>query len=196
MQVKMLIIFDYDPETNEYTPIKQEIIEEGENLLKKKSSSKSTIKDDGSTEAEVILEDNKIVLNSKAVELLGAEWEDRISVRYEKIEDHLVPVIGKDDTFGCKGGNKLTKSKTISYRGKANAELSRFGSTFTMTELRDGIFALDGGVIVPVIEEPKKRKDPKIKVVEDERDEVLPTSALLEDESGDAEVSEEFTFEL
>lgn len=193
MQVKMLIIFDYDPETNEYTPISQEVIEEGKNLVK---SSKSAIKDDGSTEAQVILEDNKLVLNSKAVELLGAEWENRISVRYEKQEDRLVPVIGKDEAFKCSSGNKLTKSKTIACRGKANKELSKHGNTFKMVPLREGIFMLDGGVVVPVIEEApkmKRRTDINVKIDEDAKD--LPAEAIL-DADGDTEITEEFTFEL
>lgn len=193
MQVKMLIIFDYDPETNEYTPISQEVIEEGKKLGK---TSKAAIKDDGSTEAQVILEDNKIVLNSKAVELLGAKWEDRISVRYEKQGDRLVPVIGKDEMFNCSSGNKLTKSKTIACRGKANNELSKHGNTFKMVSIREGIFMLDGGIVVPVIEEApkmKRRTDINVKVDEDAKD--LPAEAIL-DADGDTEITEEFTFEL
>lgn len=83
MRVKMLIEFDFDPETGDYTPISREIIEEGAATHKK---AKSVMKDDGSTEPIVILEENKLVLNSKAVEVLGAEWEDRISVIYQNMK--------------------------------------------------------------------------------------------------------------
>ena len=96
MRVKMLIEFDFNPETGEYTPINRTIVNDD---IKK---AKSTIKDDGSKEPIVTLEDNKLVLNSKAVELLGAEWEDRISIIYQKHGNNLVPVIGKDDVFNCK----------------------------------------------------------------------------------------------
>lgn len=83
MRVKMLIEFDFNPETGDYTPISREIIEEGAATPKK---AKSVMKDDGSTEPIVILEENKLVLNSKAVEVLGAEWEDRISVIYQNMK--------------------------------------------------------------------------------------------------------------
>jgi hypothetical protein len=189
MRVKMLIEFDFDPETGEYTPISRTIVNDDT------KKPKSAIKDDGSTEPMVILEDNKLVLNSKAVELLGAEWEDRISIIYQKHENNLVPVIGKDEIFGCKSGNKLTKSKTVSCRGKANTELSKYGSEFKLISLNNGTFIMDGGVKVPYIETTKKKQDPKIKVVEDDNPEVLPLEATLDAEGID-DVTEEFKFEL
>lgn len=193
MRVKMLIEFDFDPETGDYTPISREIIEEGAATPKK---AKSVIKDDGSTEPIVILEENKLVLNSKAVEVLGAEWEDRISVIYQKHEDKLVPVIGKDEVFGCKSGNKLTKSKTVSCRGKANTKLAEHGTEFKLIPLNNDTFIMDGGVDIPYVEDSKKKRvDPKIKVVEDDIPEVLPMEATL-DGDGSEEITEEFKFEL
>jgi hypothetical protein len=189
----MLIEFDFDPETGDYTPISREIIEEGAATPKK---AKSVMKDDGSTEPIVILEENKLVLNSKAVEVLGAEWEDRISVIYQKHEDKLVPVIGKDEVFGCKSGNKLTKSKTVSCRGKANTKLAEHGTEFKLIPLNNDTFIMDGGVDIPYVEDSKKKHvDPKIKVVEDDIPEVLPMEATL-DGDGSEEITEEFKFEL
>ncbi len=193
MRVKMLIEFDFDPETGDYTPISREIIEEGAATPKK---AKSVMKDDGSTEPIVILEENKLVLNSKAVEVLGAEWEDRISVIYQKHEDKLVPVIGKDEVFGYKSGNKLTKSKTVSCRGKANTKLAEHGTEFKLIPLNNDTFIMDGGVDIPYVEDSKKKRvDPKIKVVEDDIPEVLPMEATL-DGDGSEEITEEFKFEL
>lgn len=193
MRVKMLIEFDFDPETGDYTPISREIIEEGAATPKK---AKSVMKDDGSTEPIVILEENKLVLNSKAVEVLGAEWEDRISVIYQRHEDKLVPVIGKDEVFGCKSGNKLTKSKTVSCRGKANTKLAEHGTEFKLIPLNNDTFIMDGGVDIPYVEDSKKKRvDPKIKVVEDDIPEVLPMEATL-DGDGSEEITEEFKFEL
>ena len=193
MRVKMLIEFDFDPETGDYTPISREIIEEGAATPKK---AKSVMKDDGSTEPIVILEENKLVLNSKAVEVLGAEWEDRISVIYQKHEDKLVPVIGKDEVFGCKSGNKLTKSKTVSCRGKANTKLAEHGTEFKLIPLNNDTFIMDGGVDIPYVEDSKKKRvDKKIKVVEDDIPEVLPMEATL-DGDGSEEITEEFKFEL
>jgi len=189
----MLIEFDFDPETGDYTPISRKIIEEGAATPKK---AKSVMKDDGSTEPIVILEENKLVLNSKAVEVLGAEWEDRISVIYQKHEDKLVPVIGKDEVFGCKSGNKLTKSKTVSCRGKANTKLAEHGTEFKLIPLNNDTFIMDGGVDIPYVEDSKKKRvDPKIKVVEDDIPEVLPMEATL-DGDGSEEITEEFKFEL
>lgn len=192
MRVKMLIEFDFDPETGDYTPISREIIEEGAATPKK---AKSVMKDDGSTEPIVILEENKLVLNSKAVEVLGAEWEDRISVIYQKHEDKLVPVIGKDEVFGCKSGNKLTKSKTVSCRGKANTKLAEHGTEFKLIPLNNDTFIMDGGVDIPYVEDSKKKRVDKIKVVEDDIPEVLPMEATL-DGDGSEEITEEFKFEL
>lgn len=193
MRIKMLIEFDFDPETGDYTPISREIIEEGAATPKK---AKSVMKDDGSTEPIVILEENKLVLNSKAVEVLGAKWEDRISVIYQKHEDKLVPVIGKDEVFGCESGNKLTKSKTVSCRGKANTKLAEHGTEFKLIPLNNDTFIMDGGVDIPYVEDSKKKRvDPKIKVVEDDIPEVLPMEATL-DGDGSEEITEEFKFEL
>ena len=49
MRVKMLIEFDFNPETGEYTPINRTIVNDD---IKK---AKSTIKDDGSKEPIVTL---------------------------------------------------------------------------------------------------------------------------------------------
>jgi hypothetical protein len=56
-----------------------------------------------------------------------------------------VPVIGTDEAFGTKGGNKLTKTNTISFRGSANEKLAEYGTTFTIEPSEDeGIFYLIG----------------------------------------------------
>lgn len=189
----MLLEFDYNPDTNEYTPISKEIVEEGASV---KKSSKSKLKEDGSTEPIITLEDNKLVLNSKAVEVLEAEWEDRISIIYQNQNGKLVPVIGKDDVFQSKGGNKLTKSKTIACRGKANDKLAEHGSEFKLIPLGDKTFIMDGGKSIPYVEETKKRSDKKVEVKEDDDVlEVLPMEATL-DSSGFEDVKEEFNFEL
>ena len=193
MQVKMEIIFDYNPETNEYTAISKQIIEEGASLVKTKKSAVKQ-KDDGSTEPILTLEDNKFVLNNKAVEALGVVWEDRITIKYHKQGDKLIPKIAKDDILGTKGGNKLTKSNSVSCRGKANEILSQHGSTFKLipTEI-EGIFILDGGVEVDA--PLRSKEDEKIKVLEGQDNEDLPLAATL-DQDGDTEINEVFSFEL
>ena len=186
MRIKMLIEFDFDPETGEYTPVSQEIVKEGKTP---KKSAKT--KDDGSTEPIAILEENKLVLNSRAVEALGAQWEDKIAVIYNNQNGLLRPIISVNQS-----GNKLTKSNTIAFRGKNREKLSEFGSEFKLIPLEDRSFIMDGGIEIPYKEEINKKKtDPKIKVVEDDTPEVLPMEATLDGE-GDEEIKEEFTFEL
>jgi hypothetical protein len=56
-----------------------------------------------------------------------------------------VPVIGTDTAFGTKGGNKITKSNTVSFRGAANEKLSEFGTEFKLEPSEDsGIFYMIG----------------------------------------------------
>jgi hypothetical protein len=57
-------------------------------------------------------------------------------------------VIGTDAAFGTKGGNKLTKTNTVSFRGAANDKLAEYGTTFKIEPSEDeGIFYLIGDKI-------------------------------------------------
>ncbi len=107
----------------------------------KKSSKK--IKDE-STNPQLILMDNKYGLNSAAIKLLNVQPDDRLDIKYEG--SSLVPVIGKDEAFGTKCGNKLTKGYTVSYRGNANKVLSKYGSVFDIVPhpSLEGLFILKG----------------------------------------------------
>lgn len=40
VRIKMLIVFDFDPETGEYTPVSREILNEGETGAKKTKAPK------------------------------------------------------------------------------------------------------------------------------------------------------------
>lgn len=143
VKVKMELEFWYDPETNEYEPISNKVIND-----QKESKAPSKKKDDGSTDPIVTLEDNKFVLNSRAVELLNAQWEDRLSIQYRDVDGKKnVPVIAKDETLGTHSGNKLTKSNTVSCRGKANERLSKYGDTFVLEEIGESkTFKMIGNV--------------------------------------------------
>ena len=110
----------------------------------KTSDTKKTVKTpvkDSDTEPKVYLEDNKLRLNSLAVELLGVNPDDRLDVQYTE----TYPVIGKSEVFGNpEGGTKLTKSYTLSFRGKRSETLQKFGTEFKVIE-SDGRFILDSG---------------------------------------------------
>ena len=155
---------------------------------KKTTSSKATkVKDDGNPNPTLKLEDNKYILNNAAIEALGVEEGDKIDIKYEVKNKKKTPVIGSADSFGTKGGNKLTKSHTVSYRGKNNEELSKYGDEFTFKD-RDkvpGTFYLIGNTVEETIANEEESADNDIDLaseidnIEDEIDnpdsnEVLP----------------------
>ena len=69
---------------------------------------------------------------------------------------HTVPIISKSDIFtDGEDGTKITKSKTISFRGQQRTTLLKFGSKFVFEEfidkdgeVKDGVFKL-----IPVIKD-------------------------------------------
>jgi len=102
-----------------------------------------------STKPLLILRDNKYELNSAAMELLNASYGDRLNIEYSQIDGFMYPVICKSvDT-----GNKLTKSKTVSYRGTANEVLSKYGTEFTIEYYDGTLFKLVSKDAEPIIME-------------------------------------------
>ena len=181
-----------DTETGEVTNEEKDITSllSGVSISKEKktTSSKATkVKDDGNPNPALKLEDNKYILNNAAIEALGVEEGDKIDIKYEVKNKKKTPVIGSADSFGTKGGNKLTKSHTVSYRGKNNEELSKYGDEFTFKD-RDkvpGTFYLIGNTVEETIANEEESADNDIDLaseidnIEDEIDnpdsnEVLP----------------------
>lgn len=143
MIIKMMITFDYDPETNEYKPIKQEIIKD---KAKKELAIELAEQAEESAEPQLTLASNKYILNKSAADLLGVKWEDKIDIKYQLIDSIRYPIIGSNISWGTNGGNKLTKSLTVSCRGNANSLLSEFGDTFTFAPWQGhkGLYILVG----------------------------------------------------
>jgi hypothetical protein len=138
------------------------------------SSSKSKVAENPTP--ILTLEDNKYVLTTGAVEALGVEAGDRIDIKFQKVGKVTIPVIGSNEVFGTKGGNKLTKTNTVSYRGKANEELAAFGTEFTFEEhpSKEGLFILRGENtpgVTPEKEEPKP--EPEEEEIEDLVDDLV-----------------------
>ena len=101
----------------------------------KRSSSSSSSKIEENDTPILRLDDNKYSLTSGAIEALGLEpGESKLVIRYQKIGTTMVPIIGTNDSFGIKAGNKLTLKGTVSYRGKNNEELSEYGSEFILVK--------------------------------------------------------------
>lgn len=184
MIIKMLLTLDFDPATGEYKSLKQEIIKE-------EVKTKTVVEADDSSEPQITLDPNKYILNKAAAQLMGVAWEDRLSIKYQKIDGITFPVIGTDEAFGTKGGNKLTKGLSVSCRGKANDLLKEYGDTFTVTKMkgRDDLFVLVGNADRPAEPEPDN-----IEVIEDEGNIDLPLDTEIGDES--AKEIDPLTFEL
>ena len=136
MIIKMTITFDYNPETNEYKPIKQEIVKE--------TPTPKKIEDNG--EAKLQLLDNKYELNGSAINLLGINVGDRVDIKYQMVDGIKYPIIGSSNAWKSASGNKLTKSSTVSYRGIANQMLAEYGDEFTFSEWKnhEGLYVLIG----------------------------------------------------
>ena len=94
-----------------------------------------TIVDYNVDEATVIVADNKLVLSKEAVKALGGVAGDRIAINYWTVDSTTTfPVIGKAECFGdSTGGNRLTKSNTVSFRGVQRDILLEYGSSFKLT---------------------------------------------------------------
>lgn len=186
MIIKMLISFDYDPETNEYTPLKQEIIKE--KTIKKES--KADLAED-SAEPQLTLESNKYTLNKAAAELLNVKWEDRLDIKYQKVDNVIFPIIGKSENWGTKSGNKLTKNLTVSCRGNANELLAKYGDTFSITPWKDhnGLFVLVGNA-----DREEETTDDNIVIKENSNiEEDLPLDTSLDEEAYEIN---DFSFEI
>ena len=139
-----------DTETGEMTTkcISRKVDKSNFEVTEVKPRKKTVVKNE-SSEPKLILESNKYQLTQAAVELMGVEPDDKIDIKYEKQGKNITPVIGSDETFGTKQGNKLTKSLTVACRGSKNEELAKFGSEFTLVPhpKKDGIFILATGSV-------------------------------------------------
>jgi hypothetical protein len=134
--------FDYDTETKEFTTISQKLVGESSAGAKKKAPAKK-VKEAPGENPGVIREDGKLVLSEQAVELLGIAPDDKVFIGYDKVGSVFKPFIGTDE----KKGNKLTKTNTVSYRGKSNEELAAYGDKFSLSKGKhEGTFYLEGGI--------------------------------------------------
>jgi hypothetical protein len=180
---KVLFTYEQDDETGEVKVVNREVVINDLPKAKKTSSpKKSTKKADENPNPELILEDNKYCLNTAAVELLGVEVDDRLDIKFEKRDKVRVPVIGCNTAFGTQGGNRLTKSNTVSYRGKNHDLLEEFGTVFSFKETdKDGIFELVGDKPIPT-----EKEDENVKIVDEEVEEIGRPEDLVGIVDGDA----------
>lgn len=148
-----------------------------------KARPKKVVIKDTDTEPKLTLESNKYHLNGAAVELMNLSPDDKLDIKYDDGKEGKFPVIGTDEAFGTKGGNKLTKSNTVACRGSKNEELSKYGSEFKLIPhpTKSGLFILSSGENIPIL-----AGDDNVKVDED------PLDLSLEDlvDEKDATITE------
>lgn len=115
----------------------------GVNCFRKKQLPKNKIVDNPNP--QLTLGNNSYKLNVAAAEALGIEAGDKVDIKYEKRGTSMVPVIGNALVFGTNTGNKVTKHFSVSYRGKGNEELSKYGTVFDLVpHEKFGLFLLVG----------------------------------------------------
>ena len=144
--MKLDIIFHYnvDETTGEITYIgKDEVTVDTAASTKKQTTKAAKVEENA--EPLITLDSNKLILTTGAVACMDICPDCRVDIKYKKKDKVAVPVIGTDAAFGTKGGNKLTKTNTVSFRGAANDKLAEFGTTFTLEPSEDeGIFYMIG----------------------------------------------------
>lgn len=133
-----------DQSTGELFEETREFLDDTIKVPKKTSRSSSKKPKDTDVDPKVYLEDNKIRLNNKAVELTGFEPEQKINILFEKKGKTITPTICLDD----KNGNRLTKTYTISCRGSRHDNLAEYGDIFEVIPYdgKDGYFKLKGNL--------------------------------------------------
>jgi hypothetical protein len=149
MKLDILFHYDVNETTGEVTFIgKEEITVD----TAKRQVSKATKVVEENQDPLITLDSNKLVLTTGAVQMMNICADCRLDIKYKKRDRISVPVIGTDEAFGTKGGNKLTKTNTISFRGSANEKLSEYGTVFTIEPSEDeGIFYLIGDKMNSVV---------------------------------------------
>ena len=142
MKLDILFHYNVDEKTGEITYIGKEEIAV-DTSTKRQASKVSAVEEN--KDPLITLDSNKLILTAGAVDMMKICPDCRIDIKYKKKDKTSVPVIGTDEAFGTKGGNKLTKSNTVSFRGSANEKLAEFGTTFRIEPSDDeGIFFLIG----------------------------------------------------
>lgn len=135
-----------DEETGEVFEDKREFKDDSVKTTKKATSSKKSKKNPYDDEPTPVLvrEDNKLILNTAAVELLGATEGDRINIKEQTVNRKKRLVIGLSEIFGTKEGNLLTKSNTVRWSGKNADMVARYGDEFNFlpNEKTEGLFFL------------------------------------------------------
>ena len=166
-------------------------------LSKKVDTEEATPKKSVEGSPKLVLESNKYVLTDSAMALMGVHPDDKLEIKYESSKElGKVPVIGTVEAFGLKGGNRLSKSNSVSFRGSKNEELTKYGTEFDIIPhpSKDGLFILIGDSTPEIA----SSKDDNIVV--NKSDEDLPLdvdlSALVDEKDSNIEEIDSSYFQL
>ena len=141
--------------------------------VKVSSLKQSKVPDNG--QPMLILEDNKLILNDSAIKLLEISSGDKVDIRYDG---------GTGNPLLCVGvGNSLTKNNTVSYRGKKNAELAKFGNEFNVEHYKDTLYWLKSTTAVV-----QKNGDENISIEEED----IPFDLSLDNSENVTEIDSTF----
>lgn len=186
MMKQVNVIFNYDAETDTVSDVKC-MIDGIEKKKKTTRKAKDIAIEELAPEAIITLESNKLVFNNRAVSDMELNYEDRIVIKWKQEGKVMVPIIGKDTSFGEEGtGNKVTKTNTVTYKGKANTVLAERGSTFTLEKYSENIWKLVS-TSQTVTDTVDKLEDIQVKAENTEADLIVDT---------DEETEVEFKFTL
>lgn len=88
--------------------------------------------------------DNKLKLSDSALKKMGAAADDRLSIEYWTVDNQVTfPIIGKSEVFtDSENGNRLTKSKTLSFKGQQRTILLEYGNFFRLKEFKENMYKL------------------------------------------------------
>lgn len=177
-----------DTETGEMTTkcIKRTVDKTNFEVSEKKTAKKKVVEDNSSP--QLTLEDNKYRLNTAAIELMGVSAESKIDIKYEKQGKSMIPVIGTDEAFGTRGGNRLSKSNTVACRGSKHEELVKYGNIFQIIphNSKAGLFILKGDAQIDTLD-----GDENVSI-----DEEIDISQLIDDKDNNIEEINSFDFTL
>ena len=127
------ISFDFNEETQKVSNFKCESV----------NNKPKAVNSNGEPIIEVA--DNKLIISPEALNLIEAVAGDRIAINYKQVSKELTyPIIGKSDKFADKeSGNVLSKSNTVSYRGKQRTMLLEYGCIFKLdSAIKDGVYKM------------------------------------------------------
>lgn len=114
------VTFNFDPETQKVSDVS--VVESGKTVATK---TKTTTKAKGATD-KILLKGSSLKLNQDVLDLLGVSVGDRLCVSFNP-----EPVLVRPDIANqTGGGNLITKSLTLSVKGKTGEAIANFGDEF------------------------------------------------------------------